>query len=88
MRKNLLTLLFMALLIPWTTQTKAQCDAADMCSITVVASDSYGDGWDGSTLSIHQGSTLIGNVSVTASSSTYTFQICPDSIQLSWISNS
>ena len=89
MKKFLLNLLFVALTIPWITQAQAQCsDNADMCAIRVEAQDGYGDGWEGSTLKIYQGTNLVGSVTVTSTdafSATFSFQVCPDSIRLEWM---
>ena len=89
MKKILLNLLFVALTIPWITQAQAQCnDNADMCAIRVEAQDGYGDGWEGSTLKIYQGTNLVGSVTVTPTdeySATFSFQVCPDSIRLEWM---
>ena len=86
MRKILLSLLFLALFVPWTTKTNAQCNNnVDMCPVTVYMQDSYGDGWNGSTLEIYQGSTLRGSATLTAGSSgSVDIAVCPESIQLVW----
>ena len=86
MRKFLLNLLFMALMVPWVTQTQAQqCeDGAFMCAITVYAYDDWGDGWTGGTLDIYQGDELRGSVSVSGTSEIVSIPVCPDSIRIEW----
>ena len=60
MKKNLqLLLLVAAMLLPWTTKAQLSCDdGMSSCALTVEMHDSYGDGWNGGTLTVMQGSTV------------------------------
>lgn len=87
MKKILSTLLFLALFLPFTTKVHSQCtDGASMCSITVNARDSYGDGWgSGAFVKIYQGNILRDSVTVASGSlNSVTIQVCPDSIRIEW----
>jgi hypothetical protein len=80
-------LLIAAMCVPWVTQ--AQCpDGATPCSFTVVAHDSYGDGWNGNGFNVYQHDSLI--ASVTLASGSYEeidVPFCPgDSVTLTWVS--
>ena len=90
MKKILLSLLFAALMVPWVTQSKAQCDNnAAMCPITIEMYDDFGDGWNGASLEIYQDTILRGTV--TLSDGAYASEdvnVCPDSIRLVWVSGS
>lgn len=38
----------------------AQCDTSSQCTHSITLSDSYGDGWNGTELSVYQNNTLVG----------------------------
>lgn len=84
-RKSLYLLALLTL--PWTTAVKAQCDqGVSMCNITFEMTDSYGDGWNDCSISVYQGTTLRGTVTLSSGSSgEATVAICSgDSVRLVW----
>ena len=88
MKKFFTIMLFAAMLLPWATQGHAQCtNGADMCSINVHCSDSWGDGWGANTVQIYQGTTLRGTASLAGGDfAIVTIPVCPDSIRIEWVS--
>lgn len=52
-------LLFLAF-ITFSSYLSAQCDTSSQCTHTITLSDSYGDGWNGTELSVYQNNTLVG----------------------------
>lgn len=58
MQKFLRLMLLLALFAAPATM-RAQCDnGAVQCNITFQMNDSYGDGWNGNTINVYQGTTL------------------------------
>ena len=79
-------LLIAALCLPWVTQ--AQCPDNEVgCPITIVATDDYGDGWNGAAINVYQGTTLRGSFTISDGASyTSTVNICTgDSVRLVWV---
>ena len=76
-----------ALALP--VRTMAQ---ATSCPITIVGNDSYGDGWNGASISIYQGSTLVGTFTLSSGlTNTELFTVLEsdeDSVRLVWNSGS
>ena len=84
MFKHLQKLLLIALLcVPWVTQ--AQCNGTE-CTISISGTDQFGDGWNGASVSIYQGTTLRGTFTLTdGSSASATFTVCSDdSVRFVW----
>ena len=48
------------------------------CNITIVGSDSYGDGWNGGSINVMQAGNVIGSFAVDNSEATATFSVCGD----------
>ena len=67
-----------------------ECSSADMCTITVQMSDSYGDGWNGSYLTLSSTSGYVYGTATVSSGSyaTQQFNVCPSALQLAWTSGS
>ncbi|MBQ2508236.1 MAG: fibronectin type III domain-containing protein, partial [Bacteroidales bacterium] len=80
-------LLIAALCVPWVTQ--AQCTGTS-CTITINATDDYGDGWNGASIGVYQGTTLRGTFTFTdGSSTTSTIVVCSDdSVRFVWTTGS
>ncbi|MCK5776517.1 MAG: hypothetical protein KAH25_10080, partial [Bacteroidales bacterium] len=85
-KRNLLLLSLLSLFIFAQTSTvSAQCD------IVIDMVDSYGDGWNGASIKVYDGSTLLGTATVANGSSAATETIsAPDmtDISLVWVSGS
>lgn len=83
-------LLLALLCLPWATKIQAQCDpGVTQCSITFQMTDQYGDGWNGASIQVYQGTTLRGTVSCDGAASESTITICSDdSVRLVWTSGS
>ena len=72
------------------TVVQSECSTSDMCTISIEMTDSYGDGWNNSylTLSSTSGS-VYGTATLSSGSiSTQQFDICPSAMQLTWTSGS
>ena len=72
------------------TVSQSECSTSDMCTVSIEMSDSYGDGWNGSFLTL---SSTSGYVYGTAtfgdgSSATQQFNVCPSGLTLTWTSGS
>ena len=80
-------LLLALLFLPWAAKVQAQCDpGVSSCTISFEMADSYGDGWNDCTISVYQGSTLRGTVTLASGSSgEASVTICSDdSVRLEW----
>ena len=66
--------------------TQMECSTSDMCSITLSMEDSYGDGWNGASLTLSSASGYVyGTASFNnGSSATQQFTICPSDLVLTW----
>ena len=97
MKKFINLIAFAALLFAPALAT-AQCDDGELqCSVTIIATDSYGDGWNGAQISVYQGETLRGTVTVPSDGGSghgnipHTFEIpvCSgDSVTFQWTTGS
>ena len=67
-----------------------ECATANMCQITVEMNDSYGDGWNGSYLTVSSSSGYVYGTATIASDSSgiQQFSVCPSGLQLTWTSGS
>lgn len=96
--KKLINLLALATLLMVPSMAKAQCDDGELqCSVTIIATDSYGDGWNGAAINIYQGVTLRGTVTVPNDGGSghgnipHTFEVAVcsgDSVRFEWTSGS
>ena len=69
-------LLLAALCVPWATQ--AQCIGSE-CTISIGGTDEYGDGWNGASISVYQGTTLKGSFTLSdGASASATINVCTD----------
>ena len=87
MKKQLTFLLVsLALLVlPGKVNAQLQCDGTESCSITIEGFDSYGDGWEGAAVHIYQDTNLRGTFTVTQSTNSASFSVCPDSVQFYFV---
>src|SRR5574344_2100478 len=72
---------------PWTfAHVAATSRCSDMCNIVVLATDSYGDGWNGNAINVVQGGRQVGSITLASGlSDTLAFPICPnDTVQFVW----
>ena len=62
------------------------CNAGDMCSLTVALEDSYGDGWNGASISlVSMGGAVYGSCSIqSGDAESFTIPVCPDSVRVVW----
>lgn len=72
------------------TVSQSECSTSDMCTVSIEMSDSYGDGWNGSFLTL---SSTSGYVYGTAtfgdgSAATQQFNVCSSGLTLTWTSGS
>ena len=67
-----------------------ECATSDMCQITVQMDDSYGDGWNGSYLTLSSSSGFVYGTATFSggNSATQQFNVCPSALILSWTSGS
>lgn len=63
-----------------------ECDASDMCPITLTMQDSYGDGWNGASVTVSSASGFVyGTYGVESGSSAIaTINVCPSNVIFSW----
>ncbi len=68
-----------------TVNATTDCESGS-CQITIVGNDSYGDGWNGNTIQIIQGGTVIGAFTFSSGyTSTETFSVCSGApVSFSW----
>ena len=68
-----------------TVNATTDCESGS-CQITIVGNDSYGDGWNGNTIQIIQGGTVIGDFTFSSGyTSTETFSVCSGApVSFSW----
>lgn len=81
MHKITKCLLILALMcLPWAARVNAQCDeGVAQCEITFQLTDQYGDGWNGNSIEVYQGTTLRGTVTLdNGTSGEATVAICTD----------
>lgn len=57
--------------------TLIEC-TGNYCNITIVGSDSYGDGWNNGSINVMQAGNVIGSFAVDNSEATATFSVCGD----------
>ena len=72
------------------TVSQSECATSDMCQITVQMDDGYGDGWNGSYLTLSSSSGYVyGTATISdGSSATQQFNVCPSGLTLAWTSGS
>ena len=72
------------------TFNTALCEVANQCAYTFNMTDSYGDGWNGASISVQQNGNTVATIEMTGSSSaTQTVTLCDNqSTTLSWNSGS
>ncbi len=84
MKKLLIISLFVVIAAIMPLNAFAQCDNGD-CNITITGNDSGNNGWNGGAgISIYQDTTYIGFFTVTGSTYTQTFSICPGPVSFVW----
>ena len=67
MKKFLFSLVIATILLWLPKVTIAQCSPGEhMCLVTILCDDMVGDGWNGASLEVWQGTTLRGNVTLTS----------------------
>ena len=64
----------------------ANCEIADQCVYTFSLSDSYGDGWNGASISVQQNGVTVATLTLSGSSSTETVNLC-DGVSTSLVWN-
>jgi len=52
------------------------CMPEDKCAITIVGTDSYGDGWGSASITVMQNGTSVGSFTVSGSSTTTSYNVC------------
>jgi hypothetical protein len=76
----------------WTNPASFTTDACmpeDRCPITIVGTDSYGDGWGSSSITVIQNGATVGTFTVSGSSSTATYNVCHNvPVSFAWNSSS
>lgn len=72
------------------TVSQSECASSDMCQITLEMNDSYGDGWNGSYLTLSSPSGYVYGTATLSDGSyaTQQFSVCPSGLILSWTSGS
>jgi hypothetical protein len=72
------------------TVSQNECATSDMCQITLEMNDSYGDGWNGSYLTLSSSSGFVYGTATFNDGNTATqqFSVCPSGLILSWTSGS
>ena len=70
--------------------SQSDCATSDICQITLQMDDSYGDGWNGSYLTLSSTSGYVYGTATISSGSTATqqFDVCSSALQLTWTSGS
>ncbi len=69
---------------------QSECSTMDMCTLTFQMEDTYGDGWNGSYLTVSSASGYVYGT-VTLNDGTYATQeinVCPSNVNLTWTSGS
>jgi hypothetical protein len=67
-----------------------ECSSSDMCTISLEMTDSYGDGWNSSYLTLSSASGYVYGTATLSSGSyaTQQFDVCSSALQLTWTSGS
>ena len=89
MKKFLTTLmLLVAMMLPWAMNAQLSCDdGASACSITVEMEDDFGDGWNGASLVVMQGTTTRATLTISSGSTNEAVvPVCPGPISFVWSS--
>jgi len=70
------------------TVSQNECATADMCQITLEMEDSYGDGWNGSYLTLSSSSGFVYGTATFSDGNTATqqFNVCPSDLVFTWSS--
>lgn len=69
-----------------TVSASTDC-AGGSCIFTITGTDQYSDGWNGASINVMQGGSVVGTFSVTGSSNTATYSICSGMpVSFVWIS--
>lgn len=82
--KKIYSLFLLLGLLAFSANAWAQCEDSDPCTITISGTDSYGDGWNGASITITQNGNTIGTFAVSGSSSQQTFSCCAEQLTFSW----
>jgi len=71
------------------TFSTLSCDIMDQCDITIIMTDSYGDGWNGGKVAVSNNGIVLGTATISSGTTgSASFFVCPGSISFSWISGS
>ena len=72
------------------TVSQSECATSDMCQITLQMDDSYGDGWNGSYLTLSSSSGYVYGTATLSDGNTGTqqFNVCSSGLTLTWTSGS
>lgn len=87
MKKIYSLFILLAFLFCCSASSWAQCDGGT-CTITIAGTDGFGDGWNGASITITQGTTTVGTFTVTGTSTTTTYPVCAGPISFSWTTGS
>lgn len=70
--------------------SQSECSSSDMCTISLEMTDSYGDGWNSSYLTLSSASGYVYGTATISSGSydTQQFDVCSSALQLTWTSGS
>ena len=70
--------------------SQSECSSSDMCTVSIEMTDSYGDGWNGSYLTLSSTSGYVYGTATISSGSmaTQQFDVCSSALQLTWTSGS
>lgn len=91
MKKISIIIASLFLLVAFGNRAQAQCTYGTDCYIVISGHDSYGDGWNGNTISITQGTTSLGTFTLSGGSDYVdTFRVCTanGTVDLTWTSGS
>lgn len=62
-----------------------ECAVSDQCTVTLQMNDTYGDGWNGASLSVSSASGYTyGTFTCTEGSTAQTFDVCPSELLITW----
>lgn len=72
------------------TVSQSECSTSDMCTVSIEMSDSYGDGWNGSFLTLSSSSGYVYGTATfgDGSAATQQFNVCSSGLTLTWTSGS
>lgn len=79
------------LLVAFANRVQAQCDGGTNCYVVITGQDSYGDGWNGASITLTQNGTSLGTFTLNSGASAVdTFRVCTADgpVALTWTSGS